>query len=302
MTNEGPVKKHYIQEEINSESKAGQEKLVREIDDDIYSEFLSRKLDGIKRIPQVINPIIRNNFEVTAFRTIKHILKNANSESVSSINSTLEAIKCINSLNGSLRNEALQLASIAYESFNRRYREMVSMNIDLQESSLGRFFKEADLIMSSLVEDIPISTKTEDYSHISNKEKLEWALYLLRGKTWPEIADGVKIFAQIKEKITSETPEFLIERIEEKIKNLIILGLNCNELERGALNNNNPKVIQAKTVLMTPPLLENAIYANLMAVDLIKYASPKFKKELIEIAKKNIHISEEISAGLEELT
>lgn len=304
MTNEGPIKENkdnnLVVNKLEADLKTEQENLVLKIENSFSSTNVEDVFDAISLIPKIINPIIKNRFEIGAYNFLFNILKYPSIESNSSIQLVLDAMKHVNFLTGIFRNRALLYASRAYEDIKSKHQR----SKDLYKPSITEFLVGAEEVMTNLGNYDRNSIAEEDFensAHVSNQEKIEWILFLLRAKNWPDISDGIKMFAQSRDKIFDKTPDVLIERIEEKIRDLILFGLNCKEQEPFEPRKGKSGDTQAKTRLVISQLQENALYANLMAVDLIQYAPIKFKKELVEVAKKNTHISDSVKENLDKI-
>jgi hypothetical protein len=305
MTKEGPTEQNHIEQEVpnidlnksvddqslNKDIKNEQDNLIKDIEKRQQSKSIDDHFSAIETLPNIINPIIRNRFEIKAYDIVYRILKYSDLKSDSSIRTVLDAIKHINFLSGTYRNKALLQASKTYEILKLEYGESKSNLLEEIENTIS------DL---GVDDKKPLANKNyEIYSHVSNQEKIEWILFLLRSKNWTDIADGVKNFSQLREKIFDKSPDILIESIEEKIRDVIIYGLNCKDFTSFETVKNDPKIVKAKTKLMISPLQENAVYANSMAVELIQYAPERFRKELVEIAKKNTNINNSVLESLD---
>lgn len=284
---------------MNLESHIKQEDIKNDIESRLNSDNLLDRLEIAKLIPEIIDPIYKDKIELSIFNTIIKVFNESNPQSRESIDLVIKAMNAIDYLDGNFKNDALKNASRVYFIFTR------ALKIRPHDKNLIHFFIEIDDMYPSYIfsnlkkqpkklvnpnkkEELENHELTEEeYESISDKEKIEWTLHLLRSNSWSEITTAVKFYEHIQDDGENKIPKILTESIEKKIFDLIALGLRCKEedLEKRLADNGvGGKKIEYHDI---PPLERNSLYANLVAIELIPHVSEKYQKELIKIAEEN---------------
>ncbi len=311
---------------ITNEKQESQKQLIETIQNGLHSDNTQVKFASITMIPRVKDMGIRSQLESIAYTVISKTLMSNDYISPYAIDTAIRAIKCIDCLSGNLKNHALKQASEAYGNFMNTYKYFKNRCEENpnEESSkycmeeIERFFiavdghkpnilkkKARQILTESISIDASVfgekKNETENVEHRSAQEKAEWALYLLQTNSWPNIADGIKLFHDIADDEKTELSESIVKIIEQKILELLTLGLTCKETELEDRLYEDERGIKHRYSPNRPPLERNALYANLMALDLINYAPKKFKGVLIDIAEKNINMEDIAKEKLREL-